>query len=160
MTESEIRVYNNLIAQNKLEEKTHLPAETIRKMIKKAVTAQNYALVLADVADYFIMDCNENLSKFDKCFVQKHKQNFNEMRKHLIAAKKCSNKICESICQNACANDACADSDWWLAFIKLVDNRITKNPENTQRLLVFLLSMPEGDSPYKVKLDDFKRLKV
>ena len=44
-------------------------------------------------------------------------------------------------------------------MIKLIDDRTTDSYQKTQMLLEFLLNMPEGDSPYKVKFDDFKLFK-
>jgi hypothetical protein len=53
----------------------------------------------------------------------------------------------------------CSDSDWWMAIIKLIDDRVADDPQKTTMLLEFLLNMPEGDSTYKITLDDFKVFK-
>ena len=157
MTDSEAKAYDDFIADNKLVERTQLSKDTLRKIVKKAMIANNFAFIFADVVDSFIIDCNRCLSKFDKSFSHESKKNFNEMMKHLIAAKKCSEKLCKPMYQSACINSMCDDSDWWLSFIKLVDDRTATNSQRKQLLLEFLLNMPDGDSPYKVTFNDFKK---
>lgn len=159
MTESEIKVYDDFITVNKLEQSTGLPKDRLRSIVKKAMIANNFAYILADVVDSFISDCDDSLKVFDKCFSYESKKNFKEMRQHIIAARKCSMKLCEPVYKNIRTNAVCADSDWWLAMIKLIDDRTTDSYQKTQMLLEFLLNMPEGDSPYKVKFDDFKLFK-
>ena len=159
MKESEIKVFDDFIVTNKLVEKTQLPIETLRNIVKKAMIANNFAYIFADVVDSFIRDCDECLGKFDKCFSYESKKYFNETRKHIVAAKKCSEKLCKPVYQSTRTDDMCADSDWWLALIKLVDNRTIESYSKTQMLLEFLLNMPEGDSPYKVEFNDFKTFK-
>ena len=159
ITEAEIKVYDDFIATHKLVEKTMLPVDTLRNIIRKTLIANTFAYVFADIVDYFIKDCDEYLGKFDKCFSRESKQYYNEMRKHIIAAKKYSKKLWEPASDNACTDDICSDSDWWFSFIKLVDDRIEGNSENANKLLECLFNMPEGDSPYKVEYDDFKTFK-
>ena len=156
MTESEIQVYDDFIETNKLVEKTQLSQETLRKTVKKTVPANNLAYILSDVVDSFIRDCDDCLKKFNKCFSYESKKWFKEMQKHVVAAKKCSEKLCLPVYQNARTDSMCADSDWWLSIIKLIDDRTVNSYQKTMMLLEFLLNMPEGDSPYKVKFEDFK----
>lgn len=159
MKESEATVFDNFIAANKLVEKTQLSQDTLRRIVKRAMTANNLAYVMADVVDSFIRDCDDSLGKFDKCFSHEAKKTFNEMRKHIQAARKCSEKLCKPVYHNIRTDDMCFESDWWLAMIKLIDDRIMNSYQKTQMLLEFLLNMPEGGSPYKVKYEDFKTFK-
>ena len=159
MAESKSNVFDDFIAEHKLVEKTQLSQSTLREIVKKAMFSNNFAYIFADVVDYFIRDCDEYLNKLNKAFSFEAKKHFKEMKKHIVAAKKCSEKLCGPMYHNAATEDMCANSDWWLALIKLVDDRITGDIQKTQMLLEFLLNMPEGNSPYKVKYDDFKVFK-
>ena len=159
MTESEIKIFDDFIVTNKLVEKTQLPIKTLRSIVKKAMTANNLAYIIADVVDSFIRDCDDSLGKFDKCFSYEAKKTFNEMRKHIQAAKKCSEKLCKPVYHNIRTDDMCSESDWWLAMIKLIDDRTMNSYQKTQMLLEFLLNMPKGDSPYEVDFNDFKTFK-
>ena len=159
MKESEAKVYDDFIEANHLVAKTQLSQETLRRIIKKAMMANSFAYILSDVVNSFIMDCDECLGKFDKAFSFESKKWFNEMRSHIIAARKCSEKLCQPMYHTTRTDDMCADSDWWLALIKLVDDRMSDDYPKTQQFLELLLNMPEGDSPYKVTFDDFKLFK-
>lgn len=159
MTESQAKIYDDFIVNNNLLEKTGLSQDYLRNIVEKAMIANNFAYIFADVVDSFIRDCDDCLTKFDRCFSYESKKWFNEMRKHIQAAKKCSEKLCSPVYHSIRTNDMCADSDWWLAMIKLIDDRTVDNHQRTLMLLEFLLNMPKGDSPYEIKFDDFKLFK-
>ena len=156
MTPEEEKVYKEFIKEHKLTEKTNLSEQKIMEKVKRAMTANNFAFILADVVNSFIIDCDIALHPFDKAFSQKSKETFKALQKHIVAARKLSDKLSEPIYDSIRANDMFADSDWWKAIIKLIDDRVADSPQKTTMLLEFLLNMPEGDSTYKVTYNDFK----
>lgn len=159
MTQQESNAIDAFIRQHRLMETTPLPIDMMRRKIRRAMTANNFAFILADVVNSFIIDTDSALKPFDKSFSQQTKQNFNQMRKHLIAARKWSERLARPVYENPSTDDMCADSDWWFALIKLVDNRLADDPQKTNLFLDFLLNMPEGDNTYKVTFNDFKLFK-
>lgn len=159
MTEKEIQVYDDFIREHKLAERTMMPIEQIREKVRRAMTANNFAFIMSDVVNWFMIDCDEALTPFDKAFSQKSKENFNNMRKHVVAARKWSEKLSRPVYECSRSDDMCSDSDWWMAIIKLIDDRVADDPQKTTMLLEFLLNMPEGDSTYKITIDDFKVFK-
>lgn len=159
MTEQDIEIYDDFIRANRLAEKTTMPMEKIREKVERAMTANNFAFIMADVVNSFMLDCDSALSHFDKAFSMKSKECFKNMYKHIVAARKWSEKLSQPVYECSRTDDMCADSDWWLAVIKLIDDRVAGNPQRTTMLLEFLLNMPEGESTYKVKPEDFKVFK-
>lgn len=146
---------DEFIEVHQILKKTNMSYEAVRAVINKAMTANNLAYILADVINSFIIDCDASLKQFDKCFSYEAKRNYNDMRKHINIARKYSERLIRPMYHCKDTVDLCADSDWWLSFIKLVDDRIGIDQQKTHLLLEFLLNMPDGGSPYKVTLNDF-----
>ena len=150
---------DSFIKEHRLTEYTSMPIERIRLLVLRAMTANNLAFILADVINSFIMDCESDLSHFDKCFSRKAKRHFKLMQQNIKAARKWSQELSVPIYKSVVTDSLCADSDWWYALIKLIDDRVSDNAQRCNQFLEYLLNMPEGNSPYKVKAEDFKVFK-
>lgn len=153
------REIDAMIDRFHMEEKCHLSREEIHKSVKRGMVLNNMAFVLADAANTFLLDCECELKKFGVGFGQKDKKNFNEMMRHIYAARKWAEISALPIYEMSEVDDACADSDWWYHFMKLVDDRTGDDPRKTNMLLEFLLQMPSEVGLFKVTLDDFKTYK-
>ena len=156
MTTKDTLVIDSFIKEHRLTEHTSMPIERIRILVNRAMTANNLAFVLADVINSFMLDCECDLQHFDKCFSQKAKKNFKLMQQSIKAARKWAQELSTPVYQSKVTDSLCADSDWWYALIKLIDDRVSDNAQRCNQFLEYLLNMPEGNSPYKVKFEDFK----
>lgn len=139
--------------------KCNMSREAIHKAVEKGMVLNNLAFVLADACNTFLMDCENELKRFDVAFGQTDKYNFRQMLSHISAARKWAEKSALPIYDIPDADDACADSDWWYSFIKLVNDRTGENPGKTNLLLEYVLNMPSEMNMFDVKYNDFKRFK-
>ena len=134
--------------------------EELHEIINKAMICNNFAFVLADVANTFLMDCEKSLETFGIAFDKKDKYNFRQMLDHVKAARKWAEKSAMPIYEIGEETDeACADSDWWYSLIKLIDDRTGDDPQKTNMLLEYILAMPSQVGLFKITYDDFKRFK-
>ena len=148
-----------MIDRFNITEKCNMSREAIREKVRRGMVLNNLAFILADVANTFLMDMEEELKPFGVCFAQTDKYNFKQMLSHVTAARKWAEKTALPIYEIADADDACADSDWWYNFIKLVDDRTGESARKTNMLLEYLLNMPSEVGLFKVTYNDFKRFK-
>lgn len=139
--------------------KCNMSREAIHKAVEKGMVLNNLAFVLADACNTFLMDCENELKRFDVAFGQTDKYNFRQMLSHISAARKWAEKSALPIYDIPDADDACADSDWWYSFIKLVNDRTGENLSKTNLLLEYVLNMPSEMNMFDVKYNDFKRFK-
>jgi hypothetical protein len=147
---------DGMIDRFSMESVTGMSRDKIRRLVLRGMVSNNLAFVLADVAHSFLMDCEGDLSRLGVCFGHADKYNFNQMLFHLRAAMKWAKKSAlpmYGICDSA---DACASSDWWYAFVKLVDDRVGSDYGKTKSLLDLLLGMSREEGLYDVTFDDFK----
>lgn len=158
MTEKEIDAIDAFIKEWNLVEKTGYSQETLQNMVRRAMLTNSFAFILADVTNSILMDCEYYMDKLGTGLSQNTKENFRNMLRNITAARKWSEKAIKPLYQSKSVNSLCYDSDWWLNVIKLIDDRIGTDPQKTHLFIEFLLNMPEGDSPYKVTLNDFKNL--
>lgn len=140
-------------------QKCNMSRDAIREKVRRGMVLNNLAFILADVANTFLMDMEEELKPFGVVFSQKDKYNFNQMLSHVTAARKWAEKSALPIYEIADADDACSDSDWWYSFIRLVDDRTGESFRKTNMLLEYLLAMPSEVGLFKVTYNDFKRFK-
>lgn len=150
------RDIDDMIDRFHMEQKCRLTREQIRTKVLKGMVLNNIAFVLADAANTALMDMETELKGLGVAFSQKDKQNFNEMLRHVTAARKWAERSALPIYEIDDADDACADSDWWYNFIKLVDDRIGEDTRKTNLLLEYLLNMPSEIGLFNVKYNDFK----
>lgn len=148
-----------MIDRFNMTEKCNLSREQIHRKVQRGMVLNNFAFILADAANTALMDMETELKPLGVAFSQKDKQNFNEMMKHVVAAKKWAEKSALPIYEISEAQDACADSDWWYNFLKLVDDRIGDNAQKTNLLLEYLLNMPKEVGLFDVRYEDFKQFK-
>ena len=148
-----------MIDRFNMTEKCGMSRDAIREKVRRGMVLNNLAFILADVANTFLMDMEEELKPFGVCFAQTDKYNFKQMLSHVTAARKWAEKTALPIYEIADADDACADSDWWYNFIKLVDDRTGESARKTNMLLEYLLNMPSEVGLFKVTYNDFKRFK-
>lgn len=148
-----------MIDRFKMTEKCGLSRDAIREKVLRGMVLNNLAFILADVANTFLMDMEEELKPFGVAFAQTDKYNFKQMLSHVTAARKWAEKSALPIYEIADADDACSDSDWWYSFIKLVDDRTGDSERKTNMLLEYLLNMPSEIGLFKVTYNDFKRFK-
>ena len=158
-TNKDILILDEFINEHHLTEHTSMPIERIRLLVNRAMTANNLAFILADVINSFMLDCESDLAHFDKCFSQKARKNFKLMRQNIKAARKWAQELSNPIYHSVVTDSLCSDSDWWYALVKLIDDRVSDNAQRCNQFLEFLLNMPEGSSPYKTTLEDFKTFK-
>jgi hypothetical protein len=156
MTDSEIKLYDEFIQQHNLVAKTGMSLEGVRREVKRAMVACSFAHILNDVVNSFIMDCDVALGHFGKCFSQKDKATFNQLHRHIKAADHLSREFAVGMYNSVQSSLLCSDSDWWYNMIKLIDNRLESQKDETYQLLDFLFSLPEHDNTYKVTLNDLK----
>ena len=150
---------DDMIDRFHMMKKCSMSREAIHKAVEKGMVLNNFAFVLADVCNTFLMDCENELKRFDVAFGQTDKYNFRQMLSHISAARKWAEKSALPIYDIPDADDACADSDWWYSFIKLVNDRTGENPSKTNLLLEYVLNMPSEMNMFDVKYNDFKRFK-
>lgn len=148
-----------MIDRFKMTEKCSMSREAIHKAVQRGMVLNNFAFVLADAANTFLLDCENELKRFDVGFGQQDKYNFKQMMEHIKAARKWAEKSALPIYEIKDADDACADSDWWYNFLKLVDDRVGDDPRKTNLLLEYILNMPSEVGLFKVTYDDFKHFK-
>lgn len=153
------REIDEMIDRFNMTKKCSLSREQIHKAVERGMILNNFAFVLADAANTFLMDCECEMSKLGVAFTQKDKQNFKEMLKQIHSARKWAEICALPIYEIKDADDACADSDWWYNFIKLVDDRIGDDPRKTNLLLEYILAMPSEIGLFKVEYNDFKQFK-
>lgn len=139
--------------------KCNMSREAIHRAVERGMVLNNLAFVLADACNTFLMDCENELKRFDVAFGQTDKYNFRQMLSHISAARKWAEKSALPIYDIPDADDACADSDWWYSFIKLVNDRTGENLSKTNLLLEYVLNMPSEMNMFDVKYNDFKRFK-
>lgn len=135
-----------------------LSQEAIIHHAKKAMVTNSLAYILTDAAESFMLDCENALNRFDRSLKKEVKQNFRQLHRCVHAARLAANKAAKPMYQTGSGflDDACIDSDWFYHFLQLLDDRVGTNPQKTQLLLEFLLSMPsEGENIFNVKLEDF-----
>lgn len=149
----------NMIDRFNMTEKCGMSREDIHKKIRRSMVLNNFAFILADVANTFLMDMEEDLKPFGVAFEQTDKYNFKQMLSHVTAARKWAEKSALPIYKHEDIDNACADSDWWYSFIKLVDDRTGDNRQKTNMLLEYLLNMPSEMNMFNIKYNDFKRFK-
>lgn len=149
----------NMIDRFRMEERCNLSREEIRKAVLRGMVDNNLAFILADAANTFLMDCESELSRLGVAFGQKDKYNFKQMMEHVKAARKWAEKSALPMYDIPDVNDACADSDWWYNFMKLVDDRIGDDPRKTNLLLEYLLAMPSEVGLFKIDYNNFKQFK-
>lgn len=140
-------------------EKCAMTREHIHKAVQRGMVQNNFAFILADAANTYLMDCEKTLEPFGVSFDHEDKYNFRQMMEHVKAARKWAEKSAMPIYEIHDADDACADSDWWYNFMKLVDDRIGDDPRKTNMLLEYILAMPSEVGLFKVTYDDFKHFK-
>ena len=150
---------NDMIDRFNLEEKCARPRDKIFSMALKGMILNNMAFTMADVANTLLLDCEKVMERIGIGFEQKDKQNFNEMLKHVRAARKWAEKSALPIYHIPDTDDACSESDWWYNFIKLVDDRIGDDPRKTYLLLEYILAMPSEVGIFNITFDDFKQFK-
>lgn len=150
---------NEMIDRFHMTKKCGMSREAIHRAVERGMVLNNLAFVLADVCNTFLMDCENELKRFDVAFGQTDKYNFCQMLSHISAARKWAEKSALPIYDIPDADDACADSDWWYSFIKLVNDRTGENPSKTNLLLEYVLNMPSEMNMFDVKYNDFKRFK-
>ena len=148
-----------MIERFHMTERCHMSREAIHLSIQKSLVYNNFAFVLADVANTFLMDCERELDRFGVVFSKQDKYNFRQMLDHIKAAKKWAEKSAMPIYDIPDTDEACYDSDWWYNFLKLVDDRIGDDPRKTNLLLEYVLNMPSEMNLFDVRYDNFKRLK-
>ena len=135
-----------------------LSPEAIEYWTKRALATHSLAYILADAAGSFLMDSEEAMHKIDRQLTYEVKQAFNELHKCIHNSYRAANKAVQPMYKTNSnfTHDGCIDSDWWYNFLKLVDDRIGINPQKTQLLLEFLLTMPsEGEGLFNPKYEDF-----
>lgn len=150
---------DEMIDRFHMTKKCNMSREAIHKAVEKGMVLNNLAFVLADACNTFLMDCENELKRFDVAFGQTDKYNFRQMLSHISAARKWAEKSALPVYDIPDADDACADSDWWYSFIKLVNDRTGENPGKTNLLLEYVLNMPSEMNMFDVKYNDFKRFK-
>lgn len=150
---------DSMIDKFKMVENCNIPREEIKKIVRRGMVLNNFAFVLADVANTFLMDCERDLRKLGVAFGQKDKYNFKMMLDHVKAAKKWAEISAMPIYHMDHTDDACSDSDWWYNFIKLVDDRTGDNYAKTNLILEYLLNMPSETGLFDIKYDNFKTFK-
>lgn len=150
---------DEMIDRFHMTKKCSMSREAIHRAVERGMVLNNLAFVLADACNTFLMDCENELKRFDVAFGQTDKYNFRQMLSHISAARKWAEKSALPIYDIPDADDACADSDWWYSFIKLVNDRTGENPGKTNLLLEYVLNMPSEMNMFDVKYNDFKRFK-
>lgn len=149
-----------MIDRYDMERYCDMTREQIRRCVQRGMVANNLAFVLADTANTFLMDCEGDLRKLGVGFGYNDKYNFNQMMRHITAARKWAAKSALPIYElKEETDDACADSDWWYHMARLIDDRLGDDRRKTNMLLEFLLQMPSEVGLFKVTYDDFKRFK-
>lgn len=149
---------SEVIQAHNLDKECDMSREAILHHAKYAMVTNSLAYVLADAAESFLNDCEHQLKLFDRYLQKDVKKNFKlflqSVRSARLAAKKATTPMYET--KSGFTDDACIDSDWFYNFVKLLDDRVGVNPQKTQMLLDFLLTMPsEGDGLFNPKYDDF-----
>ena len=150
---------DEMIDRFHMTKKCSMSRDAIHRAVERGMVLNNLAFVLADACNTFLMDCENELKRFDVAFGQTDKYNFRQMLSHISAARKWAEKSALPIYDIPDADDACADSDWWYSFIKLVNDRTGENLSKTNLLLEYVLSMPSEMNMFDVKYNDFKRFK-
>lgn len=150
---------DDMIDRFHMMKKCGMSREAIHRAVERGMVLNNLAFVLADVCNTFLMDCENELKRFDVAFGQTDKYNFRQMLSHISAARKWAEKSALPIYDIPDTDDACADSDWWYSFIKLVNDRTGENLSKTNLLLEYVLNMPSEMNMFDVKYNDFKRFK-
>ena len=150
---------DEMIDRFHMTKKCSMSRDAIHRAVERGMVLNNLAFVLADACNTFLMDCENELKRFDVAFGQTDKYNFRQMLSHISAARKWAEKSALPIYDIPDADDACADSDWWYSFIKLVNDRTGENLSKTNLLLEYVLNMPSEMNMFDVKYNDFKRFK-
>lgn len=150
---------DDMIDHYHMEEKCDMSRKEIQELVQKAMIQNNFAFVLADVANTFLLDCEKSLERFGVAFSQKDRYNFGMVLKKISEARKWAGVAASPIyhLKMGETDNACADSDWWYNFIKLIDDRLGDDPRKTNMLLEYVLSMPSEIGLFNIKYDDFKR---
>lgn len=146
---------DNFIAVHNLDKKTDIPSDQLKRIVERSLLSNALAFIFADVANSFLLDCQHDLEKFKDGFSRETKQACNNLYKSVKAARYWSERLTTPMYHDKDVDALCIDSDWWMAFAKLVTDRIGIDGRKTQMLLEFLLNMPEGDSPFHVTMNDF-----
>lgn len=140
---------NTIIKHNKSiteEEATLLARQTISNL--------NISFVLADVCNSFLSDTESNLKRMGMALSGEDKHRFLLMQKSIKQARIMASAFARPLYHIKDATDACSCSDWYYHFLQLVETKITDD-RKTRLILEFLLTMPDENGVYKVKMDDF-----
>ena len=148
-----------MIDRYDMERRCDMSRDAIRRHVRRGMLQNNFAFICADMANTFLLDCEQELKPFGVGFGHKDKYNFNQMLNHITAAKKWAKMSALPIYGIDECDDACADSDWWYNMLKLIDDRTGDDPRKTHMLLEWLLSMPSEVGLFNIKYEDFKQFK-
>lgn len=150
---------DEVIDKYNMETRCHMSRDDIRRHVRRSMVSNNFAFILADVANTFLLDCEADLKRFGVGFSHEDKYNFSQMMNHINAAKKWAKKSALPIYQISDSDNACSESDWWYNLLKLIDDRLGDDPRKTNMFLEYILAMPSEDNLFDVKYDDFRVFK-
>lgn len=150
---------DDMIDRFNMETRCGKTREELRALVRKGMLQNNLAFILADVANWFLSDCEATLGQLGVAFGGGDKKNFTMMLRKLSEARKWAAQSALPIyhLKNGETDNACYDSDWWYHFIQLVDDRLGDDPRKTNLLLEYILNMPREVGLLAVEYNDFKR---
>lgn len=133
-----------------------LPDE-IKRRLEHALMCNSLAIVLADAADTFHVDADNELDLLGCPFKQERKKQFSTMRSAIKNAKAATYAVAKNLYDDEDADAGAHDSDWWHNLMKLILDRVGEDPIKTHMLLEFLDRMPSLGR-FKVGLETFQKL--
>ncbi len=150
---------DTMIDRYNMEKRCGKTRNELRTEIRKSMLQNNLAFILADVANWFLLDCEASMRELGVAFDGRDKKNFSMMKSKITEARKWASMSALPLyhLENGESDNAMYDSDWWYKLIKLVDDRLGDDPRKTNIFLEFLLNMPSEVGLFNVTYEDFKR---
>lgn len=133
----------------------NLTAEEAEQLARQTICNLNLSFVLADVCNSFLSDALGSFKKMGLDLSREDKRRFTLAMEAIRKAKVMVSAYARPLYHMKDTDDACSCSDWYYHFLRLVETRIVDR-RKTGMLLEFLLTMPNEEGVFDVKLEDFE----
>lgn len=156
MIEDNKAIYDEIIDNLHLTERTGKSREQLYHIIHKSLLLLNMSYVMADVIDQMLQDMESELRRIQVPYNDPAANYLKELKKLIGASRKWAYHICREMYHNNNEADMfVGESDFWFNLILLVADRTGEDELKTKQLINWIDNMPSVLNMFNISYKDF-----